>query len=147
MKKIPLPFLWLYGLLAVYAAALASMPFCPALQRAMIQKFHLRSPSFGEWAFFQFAPSMYGFANELWLTDAPVEPRKLLSSPDQAPSAVHLWTNHYPFWPVTFSARREDLLRTTKDHYVYLRTRFHQQELWTAYRLTPSGRWERIEAP
>lgn len=147
MKKIPLPFLCFYCLMTVYAAALVSLPFCPVLQRAMMQKFHLRSPSFQAWAFFQFAPSMYGFANEVWLADELIEPRELLSAPNQAPAAAHLWTNHYPFWPVTFSIQRGDLLRRAKDHYVYLRTRFRQQELWTIYHLNPSGRWERIESP
>ncbi len=144
VKKIPISFVWLYTLIAGYALLIICLPFCPLVQHLLMEKFHLRSKSFPQWATLQFAPSMYNFANQLWVTEYLPTPEKLLLEKDPSSFVAHTWTNHYPFWPVTFFDRRL-FFEPRKMYYITLRTQFQNQDLWTIYQLNTQGLWKKIE--
>lgn len=124
-------------LLVFNATVLLCLPFSATIQSKVMEKFHLRFSSFGEWAVWQFVPSMYNFANEILISHRPVTSRALASGKAWAPTQANRFSvNHYPLRYVTFSLTNRRLLRGQLPAYIYLRSRYRQTELISVYLLT-----------
>ena len=109
---------------------LLAMPFSMAIQRRMMERFHLASRSFVGWAALQPIPSMYNFANQVWISEFPMSHENLRKYPTLSRS---VWCNHFPMQYMTSRARnaaplapyREFLHVCTSygDHRVFSRVR------------------------
>jgi hypothetical protein len=98
---------WLGGGLLVLLMAvggwLLALPFCPPVQRATLDRFHLVTPSFGWWAAQQAIPSMYNLENRCWIVTGPPADRRLQLTPAVEPTG---YLNHFPVRIVTFADGR-----------------------------------------
>ncbi len=93
----------LSGVLLLIGGWLLALPFCPPVQRATIDRFHLVTPSFGWWAAQQAIPSMYNLENRYWIAPVPPADGKLQLTPAVDPTG---YLNHYPVRVVTFADSR-----------------------------------------
>lgn len=111
---------------------LISMPFCPWSQRQIMEKFHLKSGSFLQWAAWQFVPSMYNFANETW-----VRPRPFGDQPDDGSlDTIHYRINHYPLRYASFTSdMRAQYKNSKRPVYFYIRSSYRGQALVSVYQL------------
>lgn len=106
----------------------------PRLQRRSIAQFHLTSSSFLGWAVTQPVPSMYNFANEVWIGNRPKNAAQ--EFPATGPvKHYYTWLNHYPLRIVTFNWHRS-MIFTDKDYkYISLRTTYQNTFVETCYYL------------
>ena len=124
--------------LAIFLVSLflISMPFCPWSQRQIMEKFHLKNGSFGEWALFQFVPSMYNFVNETWVSQRPFANDFDDDWNKNRPDAIHYWLNHYPLRYATFSSdMRSKYLGIGQPTYLYIRSRYRGNDFISVYEL------------
>ncbi len=108
--------------------------FCPELRQQAISQFHLTSLSFGEWAIHQPVPSMYNFANEVWIGNRPKNFIQGIPAPE---TFIHhyTWINHYPLRVITFSWYRAMALKDKDYKYISLRSSYRNTFVETCYYL------------
>jgi hypothetical protein len=124
-----------YAVILLIYLLFAVVPFTPTLQRGLMARFHLRSPSFVSWALLQLLPTPYNFANQVWASSFPLS-RAVVSGALPLPEGVHhQWVNHYPFRVVSFRERGY-LASPISPYFFYARTRYRGSEVSTACRGT-----------
>lgn len=124
----------LVGLVSLAALILVGVAVMPLVRAEVMKKFHLRARSYGMWCALQLLPSMYNFANEVWITGAPLQ-REQLEQGREIPNTAHFWTNHYPIQVLTYW-ERQLYYRGNGLTYVYLRSRYRDSTLYSALRVT-----------
>ncbi len=140
--------LGLAALVAVIAAWLAALPFSPAVQRATIDRFHLVTPSFAAWALQQPSPPMYNLENRYWFARRELKPAELVDNPAEGIETGML--NHFPTRIITFFDSRIRLFLNENEGWLYVRSRYQDQQRVTVYHVHPrdEGRtllMERVE--
>lgn len=129
-----------YSLIFGISLFLAFLPFSRENQMLIMEKFHLRSPSFAQWSILQFVPSMYNFSNEVWLSPSPLSKTAVDGGEILPQGAQHFWMNHYPIRIIYFSlGHRRDLVKKGKPVYALVRSRFRGHELVTRYKIYLRG--------
>lgn len=125
--------LGLLATIAVIAGWLIAMPFSRSVQHATINRFHLTSGSFAQWAIQQPIPPMYNLENQYWYSPRPLTLEELTNPP---PSGVKSGTvNHFPARMITCASGRLLMLENQRDCWFYLKSRYQQSERITTYRL------------
>lgn len=130
-----------YGFYAILLLVLAvvawllSLPFCPFVQRASLNRFHLQTESFALWAAQQPVPAMYNFYNRYEISPSPWK--------DDASGEVY-WergtANHFPLRLFTFGDDRAIFLRPSELRRIDIWSSYRGQELHTLWIATPSPR-------
>jgi hypothetical protein len=124
-----------YFLLISAALFLATLPVCPWTQRQVMEKFHLRSPSFIRFGLLQLLPSMYNLDNE-----AAVSAARIPGDPFASTGTMRFQTNHYPLRVVSFGLNnRSEFQKGGFPRYVYLRSRYQAQQLNSLYVVKPQS--------
>lgn len=115
------------------------MPFCPAIARVTMRRFHLATDSFALWAIQAPIPSMYNFGNQFEIRELPeglVVP--FLVGPVLEPPAPR-YINHFPTRRATFAFGRGVLLNAGQDRWVTFWSAYRGQTLQTKIHLKPIG--------
>lgn len=121
-------FIAIVTLVALIALWLLLMPILPAVTIATINRFHLRTPSFVQWASQQPIPAMYNMANRVELT----------RTEDGEPRLVRSGTiNHFPVRVVTFADGRYDCLRDGRACRLRVTSAYRGQQRQTEFELIP----------
>ena len=134
----------------IVTAILLALPFSPAIQLRIMERFHLASDHFVGWAALQPVPSMYNFANEVWISDFPMSQENLRKYPNLSRSA---WCNHFPMQYMT-ARQRDQAPAAPYREFLHLCTSYGEQRLFSRVELqktTQTGnvqfRYEPIEPP
>ena len=120
-------------LILATTVVLLGIVIAPPVRTEMMKKFHLRSRSYGLWCVLQIIPSMYNFANEVWVSATPLTWSQLEKG-EEIPNTAHVWTNHYPIQVLTYW-ERQLYFRGNGLTYVYLRSRYRESTLYSALRV------------
>ena len=121
-------------ILILVSVLLFSLRFCPWTQRQIMEKFHLKSPSFARFAVFQFIPSMYNFSNEILITGS------LVKGGQDALYVAKFQVNHYPLRMISFGSRnRSELIKSGAPRFAFIRSRYNGHTLDSIYALEPQG--------
>jgi len=124
-----------YLILIINTLFLASLPVCPWARRAIMEKFHLKSPSIFQFSLLQFVPSMYSFANEFL-----VSTQRIPGGLGEATKARHAWVNHYPLRYATFGMNiRQPYFQDGLPRYYYARSRYRGEEMDSLYVIKKEG--------
>jgi len=140
----------LAGLLAGVALWLSALPFSRAVQQATIDRFHLVTPSFAAWAIQQPSPPMYNLENRYWFARRELAANELVGDPAEGIETGML--NHFPVRMITFADARVRLFEDQRQGWLYVRSRYQNQERMTVYRIQARQDGgpmvlERMEAP
>ena len=126
-------------------AWIAALPLSSTVQEAYLKRFHLASPSFGQWAVQQTIPSMYNFENKYWFSRQRVSKDELneiannetrVITKDPNAKIKSNMVNHFPTRVATFADERVHLKDDPRGFF-YFRTRYRQKEIKTTYKLDP----------
>ena len=131
-----------HALLAVFALCLAPLPFSRTWQVAFMKSQHLRAESFAVWGLGQMTPSMYTFANRVWISEEPID-RDTLDMPAPPRSGRReLWYNHYPPSSVTWRWRKH-LWSKGRNTYFRFESRYRGTVVGSDYSVRPTraGLW------
>ncbi len=134
------------GCVALWIMAL---PLNRTVQESYLRRFHLASANFAVWAIQQPVPAMYNFENRIWAsrTAATAEEldHALCAIPNTRPSvasndlATNVETdpvNHFPTRAFTFG-RTRSFLKQNPSWYYYLRSRYRDLEIRSAFKISP----------
>ena len=125
----------MFTLLAVLVIAVTSvllaLPFSAPLQTRMMKRFHLASDTFVGWAMLQPVPSMYSFANEVWISDFPMSEENLRKYPKLAQS---VWCNHFPAQIMT-ARDRSVAVRAPYSEFLHLCSSYGEQRVFSRIEL------------
>lgn len=114
---------------------------CVPVERMFLKQYHLAASSFPQWAITQIVPSMYNFANEFYLTQKPILSSESLASLVASDQLItHAWFNHYPLRQISFGLYRAGLFFPPVRKFIYLRSRYRDQEFISAYTLETTSR-------
>lgn len=139
--RLPVPSLLFSGLLITACIALSVMHATPRGERALLNRQHLRAPSYAAWALMQPLPSMYTFANRAWITDTLATWSEVVDGP--MPSVGYV--NHYPTRLATFEGRRRRLTMSGRPRYLYLQSVGRWDTLRTVYVLALENQRARLQ--
>jgi hypothetical protein len=140
---------WLFRTLvtALFAVALwlLAMPWVPAIARCTMQRFHLKTSSFGAWAIQQPIPPMYSFANTTEVRSRPPVTAADRSTDPTVESEndgvlASRTINHFPTREFTFASSRVRYLRDRSSKWFVLRSTYRGQTIESLYRLDPEER-------
>lgn len=124
-----LGFIAIVALIALITCWLLLMPIMPAITIATIHRFHLRTPSFLQWAIQQPIPAMYNMANRAELTR---------TGPDGDQRLIRSETiNHFPVRVVTFADGRYDCFQTGRAYHLSVTSAYRGQQQTTEFEITP----------
>ena len=130
----------LYSVIILVALFIITLPFSRQTQGLLFEKFQLKTRSFVQWSVLQVIPSMYSFANEVWKSPVPFSDQ---FDPDQIPANQpyqHYWINHYPLRYITFSlTNRQKYIHLNTPYYINIRSRYHNNQLVSSYRINPKA--------
>lgn len=92
--------------------------------------------------FWQIVPSMYNFANEIWISKDPLNE----ALPERT---LHLWVNHYPLRTIYFTNNRRKLSSDCALYHVKTRSQYREQSMESFYKayFGPAGLEIRKEGP
>jgi hypothetical protein len=80
----------------------------------------------------QTIPSMYNFANEVWVSS---KPQKFLDI--EKNNVSHVWMNHYPLRLLTFTLQRDQFfLKYNGPLYIYVRSQYRETLLESSYQFS-----------
>ncbi|MET0341664.1 MAG: hypothetical protein ABW252_11735 [Polyangiales bacterium] len=119
----------LVALVAAHAAVVVATGVSPDVARWCMKRFHLGTSGFAAWASYQLGPWMYNFDNQVLLSPRPLRPDEL----DAQTAFFHL--NHQSARVFTFADHRGILFATPGDHFIYLRSRYREAEVVSAFRI------------
>lgn len=135
--------------IVVVASWIIALPFNRSVQETYLRRFHLASPNFAVWAIQQPVPSMYNFENRVWASQNPVTTEELNASmiqnqtdrqsTESAKRVNRIKTdpvNHFPTRYFTFGETRS-FLKQNPSRYYYLRTRYRDLEIRSAFEISP----------
>ena len=137
------------GLLMVIvgvAVWLIVLPFSRSVQTTCLQRFHLATPSFVQWAIQQPVPSMYNFENRYWVAEHRLSAAELESLARNEQTAdpsikeptndgakdglpITKMANHFPARIFTFADSRYHYLENKDARFLYMRSRYRGNEL------------------
>ena len=119
-------------LMCGYGLLMLSIAVLPGTSAWWMRRFHLRSDSFVLWAITQPAPWMYNFENHVLVSERPLSAPEL----DRPPTPL-AWVavNHQSAHEITFTTRRAKHLRDPGDKYFYLKSRYRDVRVRSAYRV------------
>ncbi len=124
---------WTYraivALIAAVVAWLLAMPFCPFIQQAALNRFHLQSRSFAAWAMQAPVPAMYNFHNRYRIESQPWDATFF-----ERPITGSI--NHFPVRLYTFGDNRPLLLPKTDRRMLTVQSRYRGQTLTTRWTVT-----------
>lgn len=125
-------FYGIIGLVVVVTGWLLLMPFVDSIRSTTMNRFHLRTGTFWQWAIQQPIPSMYNFANRVRVTRRdPATGRT--SVVFQRP------VNHFPVQAVTFATGRYRCLRDGQPCQVHATSTYRGEVLETRFDVTSNG--------
>jgi hypothetical protein len=124
-------------LVTLVSVWLLALPISPMVQSASLERFHLQTPSFSQWAVQQPIPSMYNFENRYWTYHQPLDRQQLEDTPPRIETSM---INHFPGRVYTFANNRYRLLHARQPGYLYMRSRYRGRDIWTAWLAVPSPR-------
>ena len=130
MKVLRWSTLCVYFFILIVDVIILSKAISPEIQKRFMRQFHLTTDSFGSWALLQFVPSMYNFANEVWISSQLIPASDTISSAGQA-----RWFNHYPLRMLTFHLDRGLYWNNPSVQFIYLRSRYRDVELRSIYQI------------
>lgn len=116
--------------LACYALVPIALAVSPSLSVPLMERFHLRSPSFALWWAAQPSPWMYNFENRFLVSERPLSDAELDAPP---PGLQWRAANHQPARAFTFADGRARYLREPGARYFYLESRYREHRVRTAY--------------
>ena len=122
-------------LLLLTAAALATLitPLTHGGRETLLRAHHLRVQPFAVWSALQFVPSMYSYANQVWVSRAPLD-EAALAGRTRLPHDTHAeWVNHYPPRIITFGPARAMRARNSESVHYYLQSRYGDAEVTSHY--------------
>ncbi|HUS40619.1 MAG: hypothetical protein WBF93_12960 [Pirellulales bacterium] len=111
-------------LLALAMLATIALPLTPRGREMLVRAHHLRVEPYAAWSILQFLPSMYSYANRVWVSPVPLDESTLVGS-GRFPDGTHTeWVNHYPPRVITFGIGRAILVNEKQTLHYYLQSRF-----------------------
>ncbi|TWU65201.1 MULTISPECIES: hypothetical protein [Crateriforma] len=114
------------GLIVAITLWLALFPFVPAVTRATMDRFHLRTESFALWAIQQPIPAMYSFRNRYAVIRHQDGKRQI---------SEQATINHFPLRSVTFANGRYRNLKDRQDCQIELESSYRGHRLRTVYQV------------
>ena len=124
------------GIVVVICAWILCLPFWDVPQRALLERYHLRSPHYLVWAIQQPIPAMYSCENRYWWIEAKGE---FLPVPELESAKESRLVNHFPVRLLTFGDNRVRLLRDGQPVTLAVRSRYQGSELSTACHAIPNA--------
>ncbi len=137
MRKYEVGTTLFYGLLTVVAAMVVALPLCTAGRQTLVAAHHLRAHNFTTWAVLQFAPSMYNYGHQVWISEESLSASQLRGEAELPPNACTQWVNHYPTRMMTFGAQRAALIHRPRTVHFYLHSGFGPTQVDSHYCLEP----------
>ncbi|MCC9656125.1 hypothetical protein [Rhodopirellula halodulae] len=152
---------WGYRLLMSVAVLVAGwlllMPWCPPIIHSTMNRFHLRTPSFVQWAVQTPIPAMYNFKNTTEVRDLPpqdelsglVDPfwlTPLEETSDELGVVASRTINHYPTREFTFANGRVRYLQEDADRWLVIESHYRGEFLQSTYQLSrdEAGVWQMV---
>ncbi len=115
------------------------IPFSRSIQTASLKRFHLATEDFSSWAIQQPIPAMYNFENRYWANREPLDSMRLSFGIEAVRSSgiETNYLNHFPARAFTFAESRAACLHQRKYRWLYLHSRYRDNELWTVMEAIP----------
>lgn len=137
---------YLYAVLGIVWLWISAAAVVPSLGRIAVDKMHLQTPVFLNWAMVQFIPSMYNFGNQIWIGPAALTTDMIEGRQPLPPGTKHFWVNHYPLRQTYFRLRRDLLFKQYGTFYIYLKSSYRGIVWVQTYRMqvTPEG-WTLVD--
>ena len=133
--RVSAPTVALGSVLALAALVLCVAHALPGPQRLLMERQHLRAPSFAAWAAAQPLPSMYTFAHQAWTSDSLVA----WAAVEEGRAGWMGYVNHYPTRRVTFGWDRQRFAGRGQPTYFYAQTTGRGLVVRSVYRVEPAG--------
>jgi hypothetical protein len=111
-------------LIALAMFATTVIPVTRRGRELLLRAHHLRVEPFVAWSALQILPSMYNYANRVWVSSIPLNDLTLASD-GSLPEVIHTeWVNHYPPRVITFGNGRAILMNANQSLHYYVQSRF-----------------------
>lgn len=119
----------------------AAMPISRSVQDKALERFHLASRSFTEWAMLQSVPAMYNFANHYCWSSRPrgCETSGPAIVPQEWRVEETAAVNHFPVRLVTFADNRVRLLRGAEEYRLVVRSEYRGRSMTSCFEVRAGG--------
>lgn len=111
-------------LIALAMFATTVLPVTRRGRELLLRAHHLRVEPFVAWSALQVLPSMYNYANRVWVSSVPLDDLTLVSDGSRSEGVHTEWVNHYPPRVITFGIGRAILMNENQSLHYYLQSRF-----------------------